>query len=83
MANAVWFNKRAVSTLELPLPHSFTSHPHGWQIEFSTAGRIVARLREAGVQNIDVVAGDKLVSSAEELYLERSSSPSFNVGRTS
>ena len=76
MSNAIWFNKRAIALLELPLPHAFSSHPHGWQVEFGAAGRIVAKLSQGGVQNIDVLPGDTLISSAEELYLERASSPS-------
>lgn len=76
MANAIWLNKRAIALLELPLPHTFSSHPHGWQVAFGAGGRIVAKLDQGGIHNIDVLAGDKLISSAEELYLERASSPS-------
>ncbi len=68
---AVWLNKRAITLLELPLPHGFTSDPRGWQAEFSTTGTIVARFVHGGEHRIDVASGDKLIASGEELYLAR------------
>ena len=65
---AIWFNKRALTLLELPLPHSFTPNSQGWEVEFSTTGRLVARSVHGGEHRIDVVSGDKLIGSGEELY---------------
>lgn len=65
---AVWLNKRAVNVLELPLPHQFSSTAHGWEVEFSGTGVIVARFTHGGQQQIDTASGDRLLGAGEELY---------------
>lgn len=65
---AVWLNKRAVTLLELPLPHSFTSTSQGWEVEFSATGTVVAKFVHGGEHRINVLSGDKLIASGEELY---------------
>jgi hypothetical protein len=65
-----WLNKRALTSLELPLPHTFQSRTDGWAIEFSAAGRIVVTPTHGGKEQIDVESGDMLIASGEELYLK-------------
>lgn len=66
--SAVWLNKRALDSLELPVPHSFNATSQGWEIAFSASGAIVATFTHGGQQRINTSAGDKLTSAGEDLY---------------
>jgi hypothetical protein len=65
----IWLNKRAVAVLELPFPHTLRPRADGWEVEFSVAGRLVAKLVQGADYAYDVHVGDKLVASREEMYL--------------
>ncbi len=65
---AVWLNKRAVATLELPLPHTFSANSQGWEVAFASTGTMVARFVHGGEQRFDIVSGDRVIGSGGEIY---------------
>lgn len=68
-SSGVWFNKRAVSFIEMAFPHAFRAMPEGWEIEAAGPGRMEVRLLHGGQQRFDVVPEDTLRASGDEMYL--------------
>lgn len=64
----IWLNKRELEALDIPIRHQLTAQNNGWRLEFLVAGRVVARHR-SGTRQIDVEAGDSVVSSGDDLYV--------------
>lgn len=64
-----WFNKRAISFIEIPVQHVFRPTPEGWEVEVGAPGTFVVRLVHGGEQRFTVGAGDTLRASGEEMYL--------------
>ena len=71
MATTFWFNARGLVSLELPLPHQFEPKTTGWDATFGGAGTLVARSLQGTELRVDIAAGDRLISRAGELYLQR------------
>ena len=71
----IWYNKRELSRVEVPVPHTLSSHNDGWRIDFGGPGRIRIVAANGPNQKIDVVEGDSLLSSGEDFYLSVSTEP--------
>lgn len=72
----VYLNKRAVSRIDIPVEHTMTAHNDGWRIDFGSAGRLRLLMSEGHNDNLDVAAGDFLLSGGEDLYLSLQAAPS-------
>ena len=73
---AIYLNKRAVSRIDIPVPHAMSAYSDGWRIEFGAPGRLRLLMSEGHNDNLDVAAGDYLLSSGEDFYLSLQAEPS-------
>ena len=65
----VWFNKRALSSIEIPIKHEFKATDSGYSLNFLADGRVTVVTIDKGRQSFDLKAGDSLRSSGEEFFL--------------
>lgn len=63
-------NRRAISLLEFQFPHKLVFQSEGWRVDIlDPGGRLVVKFIDAGTQNLDVVPGDALFSTGDDVYL--------------
>lgn len=72
---AIWFNKRELMRIDIPVKHALASHNDGWRIDFGDTGRIRTVGAQGHNQNIGVAQGDFLLSSGEDFYLSLAAAP--------
>lgn len=72
---AIWFNKRELMRIDIPVKHAVASHNDGWRIDFGAGGRIRTVGAQGHNQNVDVEQGDFLLSSGEDFYLSLAAAP--------
>ena len=73
---AIYLNKRAVSRIDIPVPHVMAAYSDGFRIDFGGAGRLRLIMAEGHNDNLDVAGGDYLLASGEDLYLSLQAGPS-------
>jgi hypothetical protein len=71
-ASGVWLNTRAVSSIDIPFKHELTPINDGWRIEATTNGKLTINFTDGNKQRYDLVAGDSLSASGEQMYLRLS-----------
>lgn len=72
---AIWFNKRELARVDIPVAHTLAAHNDGWRVDFGGAGRIRVVGAQGPNQNIGVVEGDYLLSNGEDFYLALATAP--------
>ncbi|MFJ8469841.1 hypothetical protein [Streptomyces swartbergensis] len=65
---AVYVNRRSVLRMDITVAYTLAPHNDGWRINFNAPGRLRLIMNEGHNENIDVKAGDFLLSSGEDLF---------------
>jgi hypothetical protein len=64
-----WFNKRLIAFVDIPFAHTLNALPDGWRLEATAAGKLTVQLADGKQQKLDMVAGDQLSATGDEMYL--------------
>jgi hypothetical protein len=64
-------NRLAITRIEIPPAHTFTTLATGWRIDFSAAGQLRIVGQTGGNDSFDVGSGDFLVAIGEDYYVSR------------
>ena len=64
-----WFNKRLIAFVDVPFAHTLSALPDGWRLEATAAGKLTVQLADGKLQKLDMVAGDQLSATGDEMYL--------------
>lgn len=68
-ASGVWLNTRAVSSIDIPFKHELTPINDGWRITASVNGKLTIHFTDGKQQKYDLIAGDTLSASGEQMYI--------------
>lgn len=66
----IWFNKRALGSVDLAFPHALEVEGAGWRIEVAARGDVIVHFREGGaVKKIAVNKGDVIIGNGDDMYI--------------
>jgi hypothetical protein len=65
----IWFNKRALTNIELTLRHRLSSDGGGWRIDILARGDVIIHLRDSGPKKIQMEEGDVILGNGDDLYV--------------
>jgi hypothetical protein len=73
--SGMWINKRGVAALGFPFAHTYTETEAGWELAAAEPGELVLRFLDGATQSVPLSAGDRLIASADDVYVAAQAAP--------